>query len=131
MRRQIRSGQYEFQFAGNGVEAVALLEQDKEIELVLSDINMPRMDGLTLLQQIPQITEDIRSVIISAYGDMDNIRTAMNRGAFDFVTKPVDFKDLGITIERALKNLADWRNALEARDQLVSLRRELDIARRL
>ncbi|MXX66754.1 MAG: SpoIIE family protein phosphatase [Chloroflexi bacterium] len=131
MRRQIRSGQYEFQFAGNGVEAVALLEQDKEIELVLSDINMPRMDGLTLLQQIPQITDDIRSVIISAYGDMDNIRTAMNRGAFDFVTKPVDFKDLDITIERALNNLAEWRNALAARDQLVSLQRELDIARRL
>ena len=131
MRRQIRAGQYDFQFAGNGVEAVELLEQDKEIELVLSDINMPRMDGLTLLQQIPKITDDIRSVIISAYGDMDNIRTAMNRGAFDFVTKPVDFKDLDITIERALKNLADWRAALSARDQLVSLQRELDIARGL
>ena len=131
MRRQIRSGQYDFQFAGDGVEAVALLEGDREIELVLSDINMPKMDGLTLLQQIPKITDDIRSVIISAYGDMDNIRTAMNRGAFDFVTKPVDFKDLDITIERALKNLADWRTALSARDQLVSLQRELDIARGL
>ena len=89
------------------------------------------MDGLTLLEQIPTVDPDIRAVIISAYGDMDNIRTAMNRGAFDFVTKPVDFKDLTVTIDRALTNLAEWRDALQNRDQLVALRKELDIAHNL
>ncbi len=131
LRRSIRAGLYEFSFASNGVEALEQLEQDRDIKLVLSDINMPKMDGLTLLQQIPKIDPDIRAVIISAYGDMDNIRTAMNRGAFDFVTKPVDFKDLAITIDRALENLSLWLAALSARDQLVALQNELDIARRL
>ena len=131
LRRSIRAGLYEFSFASNGVEALEQLEQDRDIKLVLSDINMPKMDGLTLLQQIPKIDPDIRAVIISAYGDMGNIRTAMNRGAFDFVTKPVDFKDLAITIDRALENLSLWLAALSARDQLVALQNELDIARRL
>ena len=89
MRRDIRAGNYRFVFAGDGVEALERLNEDDEIDMVLSDINMPRMDGLALLQQIPNVDPDIRAVIISAYGDMQNIRTAMNRGAFDFVTKPI------------------------------------------
>ncbi len=131
MRRHVRSGKYEFKFAKDGIDALEKLEADHDIDLVLSDINMPRMDGLTLLEQIPTVDPDIRAVIISAYGDMDNIRTAMNRGAFDFVTKPVDFKDLTVTIDRALTNLAEWRDALQHRDQLVALRNELDIAHNL
>ena len=81
--------------------------------MVLSDINMPQMDGLTLLEQIPSVDPDVRAVIVSAYGDMKNIRTAMNRGAFDFVTKPIDFADLRITIDRTLRNLAVWRDGPE------------------
>ena len=96
--------------------------------MVLSDINMPQMDGLTLLQQIPKVDPDLRAVIISAYGDMKNIRTAMNRGAFDFVTKPIDFEDLEVTIERTLSNIAEWRDALLSRDKLVVLQNELDVA---
>ena len=96
MRRDIRSGRYNFSFARDGVEALQKLEEDDEIDMVLSDINMPRMDGLTLLEQIPKVSPNLRSVIISAYGDMKNIRTAMNRGAFDFVTKPVDFDDSAV-----------------------------------
>ena len=99
--------------------------------MVLSDINMPRMDGLTLLKQIPKVDPNIRSVIISAYGDMKNIRTAMNRGAFDFVTKPLDFKDLRHTIDRTLKHLIEWREALASRDQLVVLQNELDVASKI
>ena len=95
MRREIRSGQYSFLFAGDGVEALEALGEHSDIDLVLSDINMPRMDGLTLLEKIPDVDTDLRSVVISAYGDMKNIRAAMNRGAFDFVTKPIDFDDLG------------------------------------
>ena len=129
MRRDIRAGRYRFVFAQNGVEALEKLSQDDEIDMVLSDINMPQMDGLTLLEQIPKVDPNIRSVIISAYGDMKNIRTAMNRGAFDFVTKPVDFEDLKVTIDRTLRNMAEWREALLSRDKLVALQNELDVAR--
>ena len=131
MRRHIRAGRYEFLFAHNGVEALERLREDPSIDMVLSDINMPQMDGLTLLEQIPQVDPDIRSVIISAYGDMKNIRTAMNRGAFDFVTKPVDFEDLQVTIDRTLRHLAEWREALASRDKLVALQNELDVASKM
>ena len=128
MRRDIRRRQYTFVFARNGVEALEKLSEDETIDLVLSDINMPQMDGLTLLSQIPKVSTDVRSVIISAYGDMKNIRTAMNRGAFDFVTKPIDFEDLRVTIERTLSHLLEWRDALESRNKLTVLQNELDIA---
>ena len=131
MRRRIRSGRYSFVFAQNGVEALERLQNDGSIDMVVSDINMPQMDGLTLLQQIPNVDPDIRAVIISAYGDMKNIRTAMNRGAFDFVTKPIDFEDLEVTIERTLGHIAQWREALSSRDKLVALQNELDVARNM
>ncbi|MDE0169327.1 MAG: SpoIIE family protein phosphatase [bacterium] len=131
MRRAIRTGRYSFVFARNGVEALEKLAAQEDIDMVLSDINMPRMDGLTLLEQIPKVDPNIRSVIISAYGDMKNIRTAMNRGAFDFVTKPLDFKDLRHTIDRTLKHLIEWRSALASRDQLVALQNELDVASKI
>ena len=128
MRRDIRAGRYELVFAQNGVEALEMLNQDSGIEMVITDINMPKMDGLTLLEQIPRVDPNIRSIIISAYGDMKNIREAMNRGAFDFVTKPLDFEDLQVTIERTLRHLLEWREALSSRDQLVALQNELNIA---
>ena len=131
MRRQIRSKEYEFVFAHDGVDALEKLNADPTIDMVLSDINMPKMDGLTLLQQLPEVDPNLRAVIVSAYGDMDNIRTAMNRGAFDFVTKPIDFDDLKITINRTLEHLAEWREALSSRDQLVALQNELNIASQL
>ena len=128
MRRDIRAGRYELVFAQNGVEALEMLNQDSGIDMVITDINMPKMDGLTLLEQIPSVDPNIRSIIISAYGDMKNIREAMNRGAFDFVTKPLDFEDLQVTIERTLRHLLEWREALSSRDQLVALQNELNIA---
>ena len=131
MRRDIRAGRYSFVFAGDGVEALERMNGDDEIDMVLSDINMPRMDGLTLLQQIPKVDPDVRAVIISAYGDMQNIRTAMNRGAFDFVTKPLDFDDLKVTIERTLRHMVQWREALSSRDKLVALQNELDVANKI
>ena len=131
MRRQIRSGVYEFVFAGDGVEALELLEADQGIDMVLSDINMPRMDGLTLLQRMQDAAPEVRAVIISAYGDMQNIRTAMNRGAFDFITKPIDFGDLRITIRRTLEHIEKWQDAKKARDQLMVLENELDVASRI
>ena len=131
MRRSIRSGQYQFVFAQNGVEALQKLEQDSDIDMVLSDINMPQMDGLSLLERIPDVAPDTRSVIISAYGDMKNIRAAMNRGAFDFVTKPLDFDDLRVTIERTLNNLTAWREAESSRVRLAAIENELDVASKM
>ena len=128
MRRDIRSGRFNFVFARNGVEALDRLSGEGDVDMVISDINMPEMDGLTLLERIPSVDPNVRSVIISAYGDMKNIRTAMNRGAFDFVTKPIDFEDLRVTIDRTLRHLAMLREAMESHDKLVALRNELDIA---
>ena len=131
MRRDIRKRRYQFVFAHNGLEALEVLEQDPTIDMVLSDINMPRMDGLALLSQIAKVAPNLRSVIISAYGDMKNIRTAMNRGAFDFVTKPIDFDDLRVTIDRTLRHLAEWREAIASRDKLITLQNELDVATKI
>ncbi|MCY4041105.1 MAG: SpoIIE family protein phosphatase [Gammaproteobacteria bacterium] len=128
MRREIRRGDYIFEFAGNGVEALERLSKRDDVDMVVSDINMPHMDGLTLLEQIPKVDPSVKSVIVSAYGDMKNIRTAMNRGAFDFVTKPIDFEDLRVTIDRTLEHLEMLREALASRDKLVAIQHELGVA---
>jgi len=102
-RHQISTQQLEFEFAINGTQALEKLQTDGSFDLVLTDINMPEMDGLTLLENLPAIDPTLKAVVVSAYGDMPNIRTAMNRGAFDFLTKPIDFDDLKITINKALE----------------------------
>jgi adenylate cyclase len=121
-RRQIRAGEYEFQFARDGAEALRLIAADPGIELVLSDINMPVMDGLTLLARL---SSDLRAVIVSAYGDMSNIRIAMNRGAFDFVTKPIDLADLELTIRKTLDEIARLREIRRQRDEAQRMRNNL------
>ena len=106
-RGKIKAKEYEFHFAQNGVEALEKIANDGSIDLILTDINMPVMDGLTLLSKINELNNKLlKSVIVSAYGDMENIRTAMNRGAYDFITKPIDLKDLEITIEKSLREIA-------------------------
>jgi class 3 adenylate cyclase/ActR/RegA family two-component response regulator len=113
-RQKIREHRYEFLFAINGVKALEQLDQHHDIDLVLTDINMPEMDGLTLLSKINEQNSLLKSVIVSAYGDMENIRTAMNRGAFDFITKPVNFEDLEITMEKTLKHVYQMRDTMRA-----------------
>ena len=95
-RKEIRQKEYEFLFAVNGRDALEKIQADPEVDVVLSDINMPEMDGLTLLTKLSELSPLIKSVIVSAYGDMENIRTAMNRGAFDFITKPINTDALEI-----------------------------------
>lgn len=100
-RRQIRKGEYEFAFAHNGLEALQKLLETPDFDIILSDINMPEMDGLTLLAKINELKNPaMKCIMVSAYGDMDNIRSAMNKGAFDFATKPIDLEDLSRTIEK-------------------------------
>jgi sigma-B regulation protein RsbU (phosphoserine phosphatase) len=127
-RRHIREGQFSFLFARNGIEALQTLRQDPAIDLVLTDINMPEMDGLTLLVKLNELNLLLKAVIVSAYGDMENIRTAMNRGAADFLTKPIDFNDMEITVKKTLDQLQTLRQAVCEHDQLVAIRNELDIA---
>jgi len=130
-RKSIRSQEYEFQFAGNGEQALDALSQDEGIDIVLTDINMPKMDGLVLLERIGELDRLIKSVVVSAYGDMENIRTAMNRGAFDFLTKPIDFNDLEITIGKTIRELEKLKQGLRARDDLFLVQKELDVAARI
>jgi adenylate cyclase len=113
-RKQIRESQYEFLFALNGLEALKRLKENPDVDMVLTDINMPEMDGLTLLQKVHESYPMLQSVIVSAYGDMENIRTAMNRGAFDFITKPVNFEDLEITMKKTLEHVRKLRETLQA-----------------
>ncbi len=113
-RQKIREQHYEFIFAVNGNDALAKIQQHPDVDIVLSDINMPEMDGLTLLSRLSESSPLIKSVIVSAYGDMDNIRTAMNRGAFDFITKPINFDDLSLTMEKTIKHVFQIRETLKA-----------------
>ncbi|HEX2845094.1 MAG TPA: adenylate/guanylate cyclase domain-containing protein [Chitinophagaceae bacterium] len=113
-RQKIRERQYEFVFAGNGKEALKRLEETSDIDMVLSDINMPEMDGLTLLSKLKEKNSILKSVIVSAYGDMENIRAAMNRGAFDFLTKPINFDDLELTMQKTLVQVQELRETMRA-----------------
>src|SRR6476660_9490177 len=124
-RHQIRDKTVSFTFAHDGVEALAALKANGDIDLVVTDINMPRMDGLSLLQKLQENEDNIMTVIVSAYGDMTNIRTAMNRGAFDFVTKPIDFTDLETTIAKTLRNLEITRGYQQRQQDAERARAQL------
>jgi adenylate cyclase len=113
-RKKIREGEYQFVFAVNGRQALELLSNHNDVGVVLTDINMPEMDGLTLLSRLNENHSLLKSIIVSAYGDMENIRTAMNRGAFDFITKPVNFDDLELTMEKTIRHVEQIRVTLQA-----------------
>jgi len=125
-RRQIRNKDFEFVFAMNGVEALTELKQHEDIDIVLSDINMPEMDGLTLLSKIPDVSPLVKTVIISAYGDMENIRSAMNKGAYDFICKPVNFEDLETTILKTIRQVSQIKETVRAIKENNILRMYVD-----
>jgi adenylate cyclase len=136
-RKQIREGLVSFMFAHDGLEALESIAQNPQVDLVVSDINMPRMDGLSLLARLQEAEEKKSTIIVSAYGDMSNIRTAMNRGAFDFLTKPIDFTDLETTIQKTIRHIEILREArrrqVEAERAHASLSRYFspEVAKRL
>ncbi|MBC7850495.1 MAG: response regulator [Chitinophagaceae bacterium] len=125
-RRQIREKLYDFVFASNGKEALDKMLEHPDTSVVLSDINMPEMDGLTLLSRLTETNPLTKTVMVSAYGDMDNIRSAMNRGAFDFVTKPVNFEDLELTMEKTIKYVNQVKETLQAIKENNILRMYVD-----
>src|SRR4051794_9335811 len=130
-RRKIREGEFEFEFALNGEDALEKLSADHSIDIVMSDINMPVMDGLTLLTQLSSLDRVLRTVMVSAYGDMQNIRIAMNRGAYDFLTKPIDFEDFETTIHKTIQEIKGVREGHQARKQLTEIENELGAASRI
>lgn len=128
-RRKIRKGEYEFHFAHNGLEALQMVLQQKDFDIILSDINMPEMDGLTLLTRINELRNPaLKCIMVSAYGDMGNIRSAMNNGAFDFATKPIDLEDLSRTIEKAIEQIDFVRTSQCEHNQLESIKGDLAVA---
>lgn len=128
-RRKIRKGEYEFSFAHNGLEALEMLLKHKNFDIILSDINMPEMDGLTLLTKINEMQNPaLKCIMVSAYGDMGNIRQAMNNGAFDFATKPIDLDDLSVTIEKAIAQIAYIKRMELEHKQLEGIKDDLAVA---
>ena len=128
-RRKIRKGEYEFFFAHNGVEALQMMLKNPDIDIVLSDINMPEMDGLTLLKKLnSRHNPALKVIMVSAYGEMSNIRTAMNNGAFDFATKPIDLEDLERTIEKAITEIEFVKTTQREHGQLVDIKSDLALA---
>jgi len=95
-RKEIRSGIIELEFAFSGTEALELLKntQPPDVLYIFSDINMPGMSGLELLEQVKAIFPQIQVSMISAYGDDENYRKAIDSGAKEFFTKPIDFESL-------------------------------------
>ena len=131
-RRKIRKGEYEFSFAHNGLEALTMLLKNKDYDIILSDINMPEMDGLTMLTKINEMQNPaLKCIMVSAYGDMGNIRQAMNSGAFDFATKPIDLDDLSVTIEKAIEQIQYIKTMQQEHNQLESIKGDLAVAREI
>ncbi|MBQ0073722.1 MAG: SpoIIE family protein phosphatase [Prevotella sp.] len=128
-RRKIRKGEYEFFFAHNGIEALQCILEHPDIDIVLSDINMPEMDGLTLLKKLnDRHNPALKVIMVSAYGEMSNIRTAMNNGAFDFATKPIDLDDLQLTIDKAVAEIEFVKQTQKEHGQLVDIKSDLALA---
>ena len=131
-RRKIRKGEYDFHFAHNGLEALMMLLKEKDFDIILSDINMPEMDGLTLLTKINEMQNPaLKCIMVSAYGDMGNIRQAMNNGAFDFATKPIDLDDLSVTIEKAIEQIHYIKTMQKEHNELTSIKGDLAVAREI
>lgn len=128
LRREIRSGKYRFTFASDGEEALSALAKEPSIEIIVTDINMPRMNGLELLHNLAEHLPHMKAIVVSAYGDLKNIRAAMNQGAFDFVTKPLDFTDLETTIKKTNDHIIHQKSLEENRDRLKDLNGQLILA---
>ena len=101
-RKQIASNVFELIFFQNAEDALEFVRINPNISVIISDLNMPGMDGLKLLERVKELNPAIKTIVISAYGDVKTLRAAMNVGVFDFIIKPIDFNDLNDTINRAI-----------------------------
>lgn len=128
-KKAIKDGEFEFHFALNGAEALKLLDADPNLNIILTDLNMPIMDGLTLLQKLPGLKRTYKAVVVSAYGDISNIRSAMNSGASDFIMKPINFDDFKATIVKMVDEYKTLNTAILAETNLKQIKMELEIAK--
>lgn len=127
-RKKVKNKEFSFSFARDGVDALEKVTKEGNYDIVLSDINMPKMDGLTFIAELQKLRLLLKTIMVSAYGDMKNIRTAMNRGSYDFVTKPIDFEDLELTLNKALKEVETLKSAVQTREELNTMHQELNVA---
>lgn len=127
-RQKIKNNELSFEFALNGKQALDKIAKSDDFDMVMTDINMPEMDGLTLLSRLRELKKHFKAVVVSAYSDLQNIRIAMNRGAFDFLTKPIDFTDLETTINKTVEEYAIIKQGLKARAELLEAQTEKERA---
>lgn len=119
-RKKIKAKSIRFLFAANGAEALDVLQANTDVDMIVTDINMPVMDGLTLLSNIKSQYPAVKAVIVSAYSDLKNIREAMNKGAYDFLTKPLDFRDFEMTLEKTMEHVRTIRaNLMSLRENSI------------
>ena len=130
-RRKLENKEWDFVFASSGEAALKAIAKNPDIQLVLTDINMPGMDGLELLGKIKALSYKTEVVVVSAYGDMKNIRKSMNRGAFDFITKPLDFEDLEAVVLKTYRHIEVFHQSIENQTKLLLLNKELETAKAL
>jgi PAS domain S-box-containing protein len=128
-RKKIRENQFQLFFAQNGLQALEKLKAEPDIDIVLTDIYMPQMDGLDLLTKLNELYPIVKAVIISAYGEIEKVRTAMNRGAFDFLTKPINFKDLEITTIKTLEHVQRMKAVRE--QEILAQKAQAELLTRL
>jgi adenylate cyclase len=127
-RREIRRGELNLLFANDGREALQCLQECPQINIIFSDLNMPGMDGLTLLKTLREQYQHsgIISIVITAYGDVERLQQAINEGAFNFLSKPLDFESLQQTLDRAL---AAQNSIAALQRENAALKQELQRAR--
>lgn len=101
-KEQVKTKKYEFYFASNGREALNQLQSNPQIEIMLTDIRMPEMDGISLLRQVNQNSIQVKTVIVSAYPNINNFRCVFREGALDFITKPFKREELIRIVEQIL-----------------------------
>ena len=91
LRRDLRSGRYDMVFASSGVHALEVMDEHPDVAVVVTDLNMPQMDGMALISVLRERWPEVHPVVLSAYGDPERVADATSRGARAFMVKPVDF----------------------------------------
>lgn len=129
-RHQIEDGEYEFSFATSLEQTEQLLKTGRP-DIFMTDINVNGIDGIELISKLRKDYPMMRSVVISAYGDISTLRAVMRGGAHDFVIKPIDFKDLTDTLQKTAKAVSKLKAAEATSQRLTAISNELDVSAQL
>lgn len=129
-RHQIKDGVYSFSYAKTVKDSLDLMQQ-KGFDIFLSDISVDGTDAVELIKDLGKQYPLMKSVIISAYGDINTLRSLMRAGAHDFVIKPIDLEDLTDTIDKTAKHVAKTKEIERTNKKLVAISNELDVTAQL